>query len=57
MDEAIVNYMKRKYSLMIGEAYGQRALKCRWGQAYALAQETKVEVKGARYGCWCSEND
>src|SRR5580765_7950375 len=45
MDEAIVNFMKRKYNLMIGERTAE-SIKIAIGSAYALEQELKVEVKG-----------
>ncbi|HLG18800.1 MAG TPA: rod shape-determining protein [Bdellovibrionota bacterium] len=45
MDEAILNYMKRKYNLMIGERTAE-AIKIAIGSAYPLAQEMKVDVKG-----------
>jgi len=45
MDEAIVNYMKRKYNLMIGERTAE-LIKVTIGSAYPLEQERKVEVKG-----------
>jgi rod shape-determining protein MreB len=45
MDEAIVNFMKRKYNLMIGERTAE-LIKTAIGSAYPLEQELKVEVKG-----------
>lgn len=45
MDEAVANFMKRKYSLMIGERTAE-LIKTSIGSAYALEQELKVEVKG-----------
>ncbi len=45
MDEAIVNFLKRKYNLMIGERTAE-AIKIAIGSAYALDQEMKMEVKG-----------
>lgn len=45
MDEAIVNFMKRKYNLMIGERTAE-LIKVTIGSAYPLEQEMKVEVKG-----------
>ena len=45
MDEAIVNYIKRKYNLMIGERTAE-LIKISVGSAFALEQERKVEVKG-----------
>ena len=45
MDEAIVNYIKKKYNLMIGERTAE-LIKISVGSAFALDQERKVEVKG-----------
>jgi rod shape-determining protein MreB and related proteins len=45
MDEAIMNFMKRKYNLMIGERTAE-LIKVSIGSAYPLEQELKVEVKG-----------
>jgi rod shape-determining protein MreB len=45
MDEAIVNFMKRKYNLMIGERTAE-LIKVAIGSAYPMEQELKVEVKG-----------
>ncbi len=45
MDEAILNFLKRKYNLMIGERTAE-AIKVAIGSAYALDQEMKMEVKG-----------
>ncbi|MFH1018849.1 MAG: rod shape-determining protein [Pseudomonadota bacterium] len=45
MDEAIMNFLKRKYNLMIGERTSE-AIKIAIGSAYALDQEMKMEVKG-----------
>jgi rod shape-determining protein MreB len=45
MDEAVVNYLKRKYNLMIGERSAE-AIKVAIGSAYPLDQEMKMEVKG-----------
>ncbi len=45
MDEAIANYMKRKYNLMIGERSAE-LIKMSLGSAYPLAQEKRVAVKG-----------
>jgi rod shape-determining protein MreB len=45
MDEAIVNFLKRKYNLMIGERTAE-AIKIGIGSAYALDTEMKMEVKG-----------
>ncbi len=45
MDEAIVQYMKRVYNLMIGERTAEE-IKIRIGSAYALEEEMSMEVKG-----------
>lgn len=45
MDEAIVAYMKRKYNLAIGEQTAER-IKMTIGNAYALDEQTTMEVKG-----------
>ncbi len=45
LDEAIVQYMKRVYNLMIGERTAEE-IKIKIGSAYPLEQETSMEVKG-----------
>ena len=45
LDEAIVQYMKRAYNLMIGERTAEE-IKIRIGSAYPSDKETSVEVKG-----------
>ncbi|MDD5482196.1 MAG: rod shape-determining protein [Kiritimatiellae bacterium] len=45
MDEAIIQYMKRAYNLMIGERSAEQ-IKINIGSAYPLAEETSMEVKG-----------
>ncbi len=45
LDEAVVQYMKRAYNLMIGERTAED-IKIRVGSAYPLAKETTMEVKG-----------
>ena len=45
MDEAIVQYMKRVYNLMIGERTAEE-VKITLGSAYAVEEETTMEVKG-----------
>jgi rod shape-determining protein MreB and related proteins len=45
LDEAIVQYMKRVYNLMIGERTAEE-IKIKIGSAYPLEQETTLEVKG-----------
>jgi rod shape-determining protein MreB and related proteins len=45
LDEAIVQYMKRVYNLMIGERTAEE-IKIKIGSAYPLEQETSIEVKG-----------
>lgn len=45
LDEAIVQYMKRAYNLMIGERTAEE-IKIRLGSAYPLGKESSMEVKG-----------
>jgi len=45
MDESIIQYMKRKYNLAIGEQTAER-IKCTIGNAYPTEDVTKMEVKG-----------
>lgn len=45
LDEAVVQYMKRAYSLMIGERTAEE-IKIKIGSAYKLDKETSMEVKG-----------
>jgi len=45
MDEAIIQYMKRVYNLMIGERTAEQ-IKISLGSAYPLPEETSSEVKG-----------
>ena len=45
LDEAIINYMKRAYNLMIGERTAEE-IKLRIGSAYPQGKETTMEVKG-----------
>jgi rod shape-determining protein MreB len=45
LDEAIVQYMKRAYSLMIGERTAEE-IKIRIGSAYPIEKEMTMEVKG-----------
>ncbi len=45
LDEAITNYMKRAYNLMIGERTAEE-IKIKIGSAYKLEKETSMEVKG-----------
>ena len=45
MDNAIVNYMKRAYNLMIGERTAEE-IKMSIGSAFPLEEELKLEVKG-----------
>lgn len=44
-DEAIVNYMKRAYNLLIGERTAEE-IKIRIGSAFQLEQELSMDVKG-----------
>jgi len=45
MDEAIINHMKKTYSLLIGELTAER-IKIEIGSAYPLEQEMTMEVSG-----------
>lgn len=45
LDEAIIQYMKRAYNLMIGERMAED-IKVKVGSAYPLEQELTMEVKG-----------
>ncbi|MBI2877460.1 MAG: rod shape-determining protein [Candidatus Tectomicrobia bacterium] len=45
MDECIVNYVKRKYNLLIGERTGEE-IKIRIGSAYPMQDLLTMEVKG-----------
>jgi len=45
MDEAIVQYMKRVYNLMIGERTAEE-IKIAIGSAYPMGDESTIEVKG-----------
>lgn len=45
MDETIVNYIKRKYNLLIGERTGEE-IKLRIGSAAPLGEQLTMEVKG-----------
>jgi len=45
MDVAIIQYLKRKYNLLIGERTAER-IKIDLGSAYPLKEELKMEIKG-----------
>lgn len=45
MDEAIINYIKRKYNLLIGETTAEK-LKIKIGTAIPLEEEMTMEIKG-----------
>ncbi len=45
MDEAIIQHMKRKYNLLIGERTAER-IKCEVGTAFATDDVLTIEVKG-----------
>jgi rod shape-determining protein MreB and related proteins len=45
MDETVVNYIKRKYNLLIGERTGE-AIKIQLGSAVPLGEKLTMEVKG-----------
>lgn len=44
-DAAIINYIKKKYNLLIGERTAEN-VKIAIGSAYPLEQETEMEIKG-----------
>jgi rod shape-determining protein MreB and related proteins len=45
MDEAIINYLKRKYNLLIGERMAEQT-KIQIGSAYTLDKPLTMEIKG-----------
>jgi rod shape-determining protein MreB len=45
MDQAIIEYMKKTYNLMVGERTAEE-IKIKIGSAYPLAEEMKMEVRG-----------
>jgi rod shape-determining protein MreB len=45
MDEAIIQYLKRKYNLLIGERTAE-AIKWEIGSAHPLKDEIRMEIKG-----------
>jgi len=45
MDEAIINHMRKRYNLLIGEQTAER-IKIAIGSAYPLEQELSLEVRG-----------
>src|SRR5437899_9766548 len=45
MDEAIMNYLKRKYNLLIGERTAE-TIKIEIGSAYPLDKPLTMEIKG-----------
>jgi rod shape-determining protein MreB len=45
MDEAIINFLKRKYNLLIGERTAEQ-VKIEIGSAYALEKPLTMEIKG-----------
>lgn len=45
LDEAIINYVKKNYNLMIGERTAEE-IKIKIGSVYPLDEELKMEVKG-----------
>lgn len=45
MDEAIINYLKKTYNLMIGERTSEE-IKIKIGSAYPLEEELTMEVRG-----------
>ena len=49
MDEAIIQYLKRKYNLLIGERSAE-LLKIQIGSAYSLDEPISIEIKGRDLG-------
>ena len=49
MDEAIIQYLKKKYNLLIGERSAEQ-LKMKIGSAYPLDEPMTVEIKGRDLG-------
>ncbi len=45
MDEAVIEYMKKNYNLMIGESTAEK-IKIKIGSAYPLEEELSLDVKG-----------
>jgi len=45
MDEAIINYLKKAYNLMIGEMTAEQ-IKIKIGSAYPLDEELRMDVRG-----------
>ncbi len=45
MDEAIINYLKRKYNLLIGERTAEM-IKCELGSAFPLKERLSMVIKG-----------
>jgi rod shape-determining protein MreB len=45
MDEAIIQYLKRKYNLLIGERTSEM-IKCEIGSAWPMKEERSIEIKG-----------
>ena len=55
MDEAIVQYFRSKYNLLIGENTAEE-VKIKIGSVFPLPEETSLEVKGQRPGHRASKN-
>ena len=45
MDEAVIQYLKRKYNLLIGERTAEQ-IKIEIGSAYPLKEEIRIDIKG-----------
>jgi len=45
MDEAVINYLKKNYNLMIGERTAED-IKIKIGSVYPLEEELKLDVRG-----------
>lgn len=55
MDEAIIQYIKRKYNMLIGERTAE-AVKIAIGTAYPDNELRTMEIKGPRPCCWSAKN-
>jgi len=45
MDDSIIQYLKKKYNLLIGEKTAEQ-VKCQLGSAYPLDESLTMEIKG-----------
>ena len=49
LDEAIINYAKREYKLLIGQQTAEE-VKLEIGSAYPMEEEVQAEIRGPRHG-------